>query len=239
VKTTGQLNEVRESLGANLVLAASGMQSSKGLQIALKILDPSMRTLRSKDIRVPLDRQLSLPQKAVHAAAELLNLTHYQPNDKRIAVGTDNPNAYAAFQSAEALRRQENDSCLEPAIEKYKEATDLDPHYSLAQAKLALAYCRLWGLQHNPGALVLSLGAADAALAMNRDSADAHNARGFFMQQTGDQQSAMREMKTALALDPGNTQTLIWQAMFYTDLNQWQLAEACAATPPKPLACTQ
>jgi serine/threonine protein kinase/Tfp pilus assembly protein PilF len=225
VKTTGQLNEVRESLGANLVLAASGMQSSKGLQIALKILDPSMRTLRSKDIRVPLDRQLSLPQKAVHAAAELLNLTHYQPNDKRIAVGTDNPNAYAAFQSAEALRRQENDSCLEPAIEKYKEATDLDPHYSLAQAKLALAYCRLWGLQHNPGALVLSLGAADAALAMNRDSADAHNARGFFMQQTGDQQSAMREMKTALALDPGNTQTLIWQAQFFTDLNHWQAAE--------------
>jgi serine/threonine protein kinase/Tfp pilus assembly protein PilF len=225
VKTTAQLNEVRESLGANLVLAASGMHSSRGLQIGLKVLDPSMRTLRSKDIRVPLDRQLSLPQKAVHAAAELLNLTRYQPNDKRAAVGTDNPDAYAAFQEAEALRRQENDSGLEPAIEKYKEATDLDRHYSLAQAKLALAYCRLWGLQHNPGALVLSLGAADAALAMNPDLADAHNARGFVMQENGDQQSAMREMKTALALDPGNTQTIIWQAQFYTDLNQWQVAE--------------
>jgi tetratricopeptide (TPR) repeat protein len=46
------------------------------------------------------------------------------------------------------------------------------------------------------------------------------------MQQTGDQKSAMREMKTALALDPGNTQTLIWQAQVYTDLNQWQAAEA-------------
>ena len=46
------------------------------------------------------------------------------------------------------------------------------------------------------------------------------------MQQTGDRQSAQREMKTALALDPGNTQTLIWQAQVYTDLNQWQAAEA-------------
>ena len=60
---------------------------------------------------------------------------------------------------------------------------------------------------------------------MNQDLADAHNARGFVMQETGDQQSAMREMKTALALDPGNTQTLIWQAQVYTDLNQWQAAE--------------
>jgi serine/threonine protein kinase/Tfp pilus assembly protein PilF len=225
VKTAAQLNEVRDSLGANLVLAASGMQSSRGLQIALKILDPSMRTLRSKDIRVPLDRQLTLPQKAVHAAAELLNLTYYRPNDKRTAVETDNPDAYAAFQAAEVLRRQENDSGLEPAIEKYKEATDLDRHYSLAQAKLALAYCRLWGLQHNQGALALSLGAADAALALNQDSPDAHNARALVMQQTGDPQSAMGEIKAALALDPGNTQTLIWQAQFYTDLNQWQAAD--------------
>ena len=51
---------------------------------------------------------------------------------------------------------------------------------------------------------MLSRAAADAALAMNQDSADAHNARGFVMQETGDQQSAIREMKTALALDPGN-----------------------------------
>ena len=226
VKTTAQLNEVRESLGANLVLAASGTQSPRGLQIGLKVLDPSMRTLRSKDIRVPLDHQFSLPQKAVHAAAELLNLTRYQPDDKRTAVGTDNPEAYAAFQAAEALRKQENDSGLEPAIEKYKKATDLDPHYSLASAKLALAYCRLWALQHDLGALVLSRAAADAALALNPDSIAAHNARGYVMQETGDQQSAMREMKAALALDPVNTQTLIWQAQVYTDLNQWQAAEA-------------
>jgi eukaryotic-like serine/threonine-protein kinase len=225
VKTTAQLNEVRESLGANLVLAASGMQSPKGLQIGLKVLDPSMRTLRSKDIHVPLDRQLSLPQKAVHAAAELLHLTRYQPDDKRTAAGTNNPDAYAAFQAAEALRLKENDSGLESAIDKYKEATDLDRHYALAHGKLALAYCRLWALQHNPGALVLSRAAADAALALNPDSVDAHNARFFVMEERGEQQSAMREMKTALALDPGNTQTLIWQAQVYTYRNQWQAAE--------------
>jgi serine/threonine-protein kinase len=37
----------------------------------------------------------------------------------------------------------------------------------------------------------------------------------------------MREMTTALALDPGNPQTLVWQAQFYTELNQWSGAEDC------------
>jgi tetratricopeptide (TPR) repeat protein len=34
-------------------------------------------------------------------------------------------------------------------------------------------------------------------------------------------------MKRALALDPANTQTMIWQAQIYTRLNRWQDAEAC------------
>jgi serine/threonine protein kinase/Flp pilus assembly protein TadD len=228
VNTTGQLNEVRESLGANLILAASGVHSRKDLQVSLKVLDsPSFRPLRTKDIRVSLDRQLSLPQKAVRAAAELLNVNHSKSDEKRIAAGTENPAAYTAFNEAEASRKKDNDAGLELAIEKYKEATDLDRHYSQAHAKLALAYCRLWALKHDPAALVLSRANANAALALDPVLADAYNARGFALQQIGDGPNAMRDLTTALALDPGNTQTLIWQAQFYTDLNQWRGAEDC------------
>jgi serine/threonine-protein kinase len=125
------------------------------------------------------------------------------------------------------LRKQDNDTGLEPAIEKYKEATDLDRHFAQAHAKLALAYCRLWAVKHDPAALVLCRVNADAAVALDPSLADAYNARGFALQETGDHESAMREMTTALALDPGNTQTLVWQAQYYTDLNQWQSAEDC------------
>jgi hypothetical protein len=54
------------------------------------------------------------------------------------------------------LRRQANDAGLEPAIEKYKEAIDLNRHYALATAKLAVAYSRLADVKHDPAAIALA-----------------------------------------------------------------------------------
>ena len=70
--------------------------------MSLQVLPPlSSRALRTKHIRVNEGEELSLAQKAVRAAAELLDIRHYEPSDKRIAAGTSNPAAYAAFQAAE------------------------------------------------------------------------------------------------------------------------------------------
>ncbi len=226
VATPAQLDEVRESLGANLVLAASGTRSSKNLQVSLQVLPASSsRALRTKHINVSEDEELSLVHKAVRAAAELLDIRHYEPSDKRIAAGTNNPEAYAAFQAAEALRKQSNDTGLEPAIEKYKEAIDLDSHYALATARLAIAYCRLADVKHDPAATALARGNAEAALAMDSTLVPARIALAGSLVQTGDEIAALREMKRALAVDPANTQTLILLGQSYLQLNRWQSAE--------------
>ncbi len=226
VSTTGQLNEVRESLGANLVLATSGVRSSKDLHLSLEVLDPSRpHPLRSKQIHVSAGDELSLGQKAVRAAAELLDIRHYEPSDKRIAAGTNNPEAYAAFQEAEALRKQPNDVGLEPAIEKYKQAIELDRHYALATAELALAYCRLADVKHDPAAIALARANAETALAMDPNLVPARKAHARALEQAGDTTSALREMKRALAMDPANTQTLTWLGDSYAQLNLWQSAE--------------
>jgi serine/threonine protein kinase/tetratricopeptide (TPR) repeat protein len=226
VSTLGQLNEVRESLGANLVLAASGLRSSKDLHVSLQVLEPSKsHPLRSKQIRVGDGEELSLAHKAVRAAAELLDIRHYEPSDKRIAAGTSNPEAYAAFQAAEALKKQNNDTGLEPAIEKYKQAIDLDRHYALATARLALAYCHLADVKHDPAATALARANAETALGMDPNLVPARMALAGALEQTGDQTSALREMKRALAVDPVNTQTLIWLGQSYARQNRWQSAE--------------
>jgi serine/threonine protein kinase/Tfp pilus assembly protein PilF len=226
VNTPGQLNEVRESLGANLVLAASGLRSPKDVLVSLEVLEPSqLRPLRTKHIRVNEGENLSLGQKAVRAAAELLDIRHYEPSDKRISAGTSNPEAYAAFQAAEALRKQPNDMGLGPAIEKYKQAIELDRHYALAAAKLALAYCRLAEVKHDPAASALAQANAETALAIDPNLAAARMAHARSLEQTGDMTSALREMKKALAVDPSNTQTLTWLGDSYAQLNRWQSAE--------------
>jgi Flp pilus assembly protein TadD len=226
VNTPGQLNEVRESLGANLVLAASGLRSSKDLHVSLQVLKPSeSRALRAKHIRVSEGEELSLAQKVVRAAAALLDIRHYEPNDKRIAAGTNDPEAYAAYQAAEALNIQDNDTGLEPSIEKYKEAMHLDPHYALATAKLAQAYCRLAAVKHDPAAIALARANAETALGMDPDLIPARMALAGALEQTGDETSALREMKRALAADPTNAQTLTWLGNSYARLNRWQSAE--------------
>jgi tetratricopeptide (TPR) repeat protein len=226
VASTNHLREVCDPLGANLVLAASGMPATAHFLLFLRLLDPvSNQTLRQRKLTCAIDDITTLPAKAVRAAASLLNLGRYLRSDQRMEPGTQSIAAFTAFQSAETLMKQPNDTGLDAAIEKYKEAVDLDPSYATAHAKLALAYGHLYGIRRDPGALDLARGNYEHALALDAGLVDAHLARALLLEETGDVQSALDETKKTLALDPSNPKTLLWQARFYTRLGRWADAE--------------
>jgi len=221
-----QLNDVRESLGANLVLAASGVPGTKELEILLRVMDPAAsRTLREKTIRVSMNEQLSLPEKAVRVAAELLNIRHYEPDDRRSNVGTDSAEAYDLFQAAEVAVKQDNDAGLETAIEKYKQAITIDPHYAMANAKLARAYFRSYILHRDEGSLFLARANCKTALTENPNLVEAHLALGSVMDWTGDKPGGVREISKALSLDPGNPAAMLVAGQMLTRCNRWQDAE--------------
>jgi eukaryotic-like serine/threonine-protein kinase len=228
--TTAQLNEARESLGANLVLAASGTTQANELHLSLRVLDPSSTSpLREKRISVPLNQQETLPEKAVRVAAELLDITGYKPDDQRSKVGTDNPEAYQAFQAAEALRAQENDTGLDEAIEKYKQAIDIDARFAVAQARLAWAYLRSYALHGDAATMMLASWNCKSAIQLDPNLVDAHLGLASVYQQTGDDKGANGEMLKALSLDPANAHTLIYQANFFAADNRWDEAEGTFA----------
>jgi serine/threonine protein kinase/Tfp pilus assembly protein PilF len=225
-KTTSQLNDIRDRLGANLVLAASGVPHPNELHLSLRILDPSStRSLREKHITLPLAEQLSFPSKAVRAAAQLLDISQYQEDSRRITPDTQSPDAFNAFQAAETLMKEPNETELEAAIEKYKQAVELDPRYATAYAKLALAYFRLYALHSDPAALTLARNNCGKALTLNPNSVEGHLAFSFVLEFTGDKDGASREIEKALSIDPVNPRTLVHQARLYTRLNKWSDAE--------------
>jgi eukaryotic-like serine/threonine-protein kinase len=220
------LNEVCDPLGANLVLAASGLPGAKHIQLFLRLLDPSSsQPLREKKLTCALAEITSLPAKAVQAAASLLDLVPYLQNGERANPGTQSTAAFTAFQSAEALMKQPNDTGLDEAIEDYKEATDLDPRYAIAHAKLAQAYCRLYATRRNAAALDLARGNCQVALTLNPSLVDGHLALAAVFEHSGNEQGALNEIAKALSLDPSNATTLVWQAQIYTRLNRWEDAE--------------
>ncbi len=220
------LKDVCDPLGANLVLAASGSPGAKHFQLFLRVLDPSSgQPLREKKLTCALNQITSLPQKAVHAVASLLDLENYSQHDKQEEPETHSAAAFTAFQSAETLKNQPNDSRLDAAIEQYKQAIDLDPRYALAHARLALAYTRLYAIRRIPEALDLAYRNCQVALSLNPGLADGHLALAWVFQQTGNNQGALNEVDRALSLDPSSRHALVWQAQIYARLNRWEDAE--------------
>lgn len=225
-KTAAQLNDIRDSLGANLILAASGATHSNQFHLALRVLDPaSTQSIREKRLSLPLDERISFPSKAVRAAAELLDVSHFEHNDRRTIPDTLSPEAYAAFQEARALMKQENDTGLDAAIDKFKQALELDPRYATAHARLALAYLHFYEIHGDAAALSLARGNCDNALALNPNLALGHLALSFLLEQKGDKNGAFKEMAHALAIDPTDPVTLVYQAQLYARYNQWIAAE--------------
>ena len=224
---TNQLKEICDSLGANLVLAASALPASGRFKILLRLLDPgSGHSLRERTIETTGSAVTLLPQKAVEAATTMLSLPRrLAANLSSTGPGTQSPAAFTAFQSAESLVKQPNDTGLEPAIEKYKQAVDLDPRYAVAYARLGAAYFRLAAVQHDPGALDLAQRNCETSLALNPNEVESHAVMAEVLQQTGDDRGAFKEFSRALALDPADPITLLWQAQFYAKLNRWQDAE--------------
>ena len=220
------LKDVCDPLGANLVLAASGVPGPKHFQLFLRLLDPtSGQPLRKKEITCPTAEITSLPSKAVRAAAALLEVNPYLQKDGRVVPGTQSVAAFTAFQSAETFRKQPNDAGLEAAISEYRTAVQLDSRFAMAHAKLAQAYGRLSVIRRDPAALDLARGNCQVALMLDPDLLEAHLAQALIFQHSGNEQEALHEIARALSIDPSNPTTLVWQAQIYTRLNRWEDAE--------------
>ena len=218
--------EVCDPLGANLVLAASSVPGGKYFDLLLRVLDPiSGHVLRSRSLECDLRDAPALPARAVKAAASLLNVSRYLSGSKQARPGTNSTAAFTAFQQAETLMKQPNDVGLDAAIEKYKQAVDLDPQYAIAHAKLGIAYGHLYGIRRDSAALDLARRNCARSLMLEPALVEGHLAQALVLEQTGDEGGALEEIARALQLDLSNTNALAWQGQIYGRLNRWADAE--------------
>jgi serine/threonine protein kinase/tetratricopeptide (TPR) repeat protein len=222
----GSFRDVCDPLGANLVLATSGVPGGKYFELLLRVFDPiSGHTLRAKSLYCSRNEVTALPGKAAQAAASLLSVNHFPKNEQELQPGTHSTAAFTAFQTAEALMKQLNDAGLEAAIEKYSEAVELDRRYALADASLGIAYGRLYSIRHDPIALELARANCRRALTLDPNLVDGHLAMGGILNLSGDEKGALNEFAKVLKLDPSNARALVWQGQTYVRLNRWADAE--------------
>ena len=225
VAAVTHLKELCGPLGANLVLAASGIPGPDHFQLFLRLIDPaSGKPLRQKKVVVPVAEITTLPAQAVRAAASVLNLARYLKNRDLQDAGTQSPDAFIAFQAAETLLNQPDWVGLDQAIEKYKQAILLDTRYALAYAKLSQAYAAYFVIHKTAAGIDLARGNAQAALNLAPGLEDAHLALAAILEYTGDEAGALRSLAAALSIEPTDSQAQIWQAQIYRRLNRWDEA---------------
>jgi TolB-like protein/Flp pilus assembly protein TadD len=114
--------------------------------------------------------------------------------------GTRNPDAYEHYLRGRQLFFRSNRKSIDDAVQMFQRAVAEDPSYALAYAGLADCYAYLF-MYFNPGADNLKF-ASSHALALDRDLAEAHAARGLAVSLKQDYEEAEGEFEAAIRLDP-------------------------------------
>ncbi len=202
------------TLGANLVLAASLEQTASQAKLNLRLLDAhSQHVMRKGTVECALDSIGSLAEKASHEAAVLLQLPggDVQLSDPEELKNVP-PDVYQAYSEAEQLVNEPNHVGLEQAIDKYQHALDLDGHFALGYAELAIAYLRQFFVTRERANLDLASRNAANALRYNPNSAMGLLSQGLVLVSQGKAEDAQAYFEKANLADPGNPEILYQKA---------------------------
>ncbi|MGA9854525.1 MAG: TIR domain-containing protein [Gammaproteobacteria bacterium] len=143
-----------------------------------------------------------LQDEISHAIVKALRL-QLLPEEKRAIErrGTDSVEAHDLYLMARQtyVTSQEDMRTAQAIVRLCTRATEIDPNYAQAWALMAMGYrsLRELGFESNDG-----MTAAERALALNQELAEAHAVKGYILLMKGDTDAAATEIEIALKLEP-------------------------------------
>jgi serine/threonine protein kinase/tetratricopeptide (TPR) repeat protein len=129
------------------------------------------------------------------------------PRHPLIRQHTQNPRAYQCYLKGRFYWTRRFHGGLKAALEQFQKAIEEDAGYAMAYAGLADAYSfiAVYSVQRPRTAFAQALAAAERALAIDPDLAEAHTSLAFIKLHDWDWPEAVREFRRALELDPAQT----------------------------------
>jgi adenylate cyclase len=198
------VKEVARTLGVTYVMEGSVRKAGNRVRITAQLIDGEAGDHVWADrYDRDLDDIFAIQDEISKAIVDALRVKLLPEEKKAIETrGTSNVEAYNLY----LMARQQwisgtfGDPRREEAIVKLcRQATLLDPNYAQAWALMALAQLDLkfvHGQEQN------ALPAAERALEINPNMAEAHCIKARYLEEEGHAEEAERQMRTALKLDP-------------------------------------
>lgn len=222
---------VRDSLGADAMLTGRVRRWTDKLWVSVQLIDTRDGATRwSRTYTSSATNVLNLQSDIATDLANHLNID-LRPAAKRPNAGTGStlPTAQAAFVQARLLMNDASDSVgnLARAESLLNTAVAADPGFARAYAQLSIVHTQMfnWGNDRSDGRLARGLEAAQQALRLNPDLAEAEVALGlYYYRGSRDYVTAHRRLDRALALSPHHPEVL--EALAHVERRQGDFSAA-------------
>ena len=231
--TTKSIKDVGRELGVDYVLEGSVRWEKTGGSSRVRVTPQLIRVSDDRHLWAgrydeTIEEVFEVQSKIAEQVASALDLALQPPDhDAMAAKPTENLRAYDFYlRGNDFLNSPGDPDGLGSAVEMYTKATELDPTFALAFARLARAHIWHFHLSERTGErLTKARQAADSAVRLAPDLSEAHLALGqIHYWGELDYQAALREFRIALAGDPGNGDLAWARGLVERRLGQWDQA---------------
>ena len=215
--------EANKAFGVNLAVTGS-LQMLQGVaRLTLNLVDAKkMVQLNSTVIDVSSNNLALLQNSSVNKLLEMLNIELNPYVAETIQKGgTTVPGAFEYYlQGIAYLRRYEDESNVDNAIQLFKEAINADSSYALAYAALGEGYWRKFEAGKDSRYVPLARKSCEQALAISDGLVRVKVTMGLINLGTGEYKEAVSDFKSALDIDPKDAPAYCGLAKTYEVLDQ-------------------
>ena len=242
--STKPLPEIADELRVEHILEGSVREDGGRVRVTAQLIDARSDThVWADSYEYDVSDSFRVQEQIAQQVAQALELELHEIVRRRLVrQGTRDAEAFQYYQRARFLWNGRTREGHERAIEYYNRALERDDRFADAYAGLAWAY--LTGFQLNlldlPEAEAFDRmrSAAERALALDDESADAHVAFAFVLMSERDWPGAAREFRSAIELNPGHATGRSWYSLLLRGMGRSDdaLRESRRATELDPFA---
>ena len=228
--TDASLPQIARSLGVKWVVEGTVQQAGSQVQVNAQLIDASDDThLWAENYRRDLTPQnlFAIQDELTKKIARSLEATVTAQETSRIERRpTEDLEAYRLYVKGRALLDQRSDPSIRQAADYFQEALEKDSSYALAWAGLAdtRSLLSLYGYAPADSILPLARTAAERAVSLNPELAEAHASLALVHDYRRNGPSAVREYKRALKLNPNYARAHQWLGNLYLALGRLKKA---------------
>jgi tetratricopeptide (TPR) repeat protein len=207
-KADKDIKEIGQELGVATILEGSIQKENTRIRVSAQLINVEDNfQLWAQTYDRKLESVFDLQDDISKAIADALKIRLTEVETVELGrVPTESMDAYEYYLKGRSFFYTYEKPKNEQAISMFKEALDLDSSFSLAFAGLSLCYTQYknTGWDEDEKWLNLAEDSAKKAIELDANSAEAHFALGFVLEQRKQYEAMEREMRQVLRLNPNH-----------------------------------